>query len=72
MISLVLVLICRSILTFDSINYKLNIDGNKIKIKEIVNVDNYYIEIKTDKNIYPIRIYTNWIFNKSTYLINHI
>lgn len=55
----ILVLICRSVLTFDSINYKLNIGGNKIKIKELVNKDNYYIEIKTDKNTYPIRIYDN-------------
>ena len=51
LIVIILVLICRSILTFDNINYKLKIDGNKIKIKELVNKDNYYIEIKTDKNI---------------------
>ena len=59
LIVVVLILICKSILTFDSINYKLKIDGNKIKIKELVNKNNYYIEIKTDKNIYPIRIYDN-------------
>ena len=56
-ILIILIIICKSILTFDSINYKLNINGNKLKIKEIVNNDNYYIEIKTNKNIYPFRIY---------------
>jgi len=56
---LILITICKRILTFDNINYKLNIDGNKIKVKEIVNKDNYYIEIKTDKNIYPFRIYND-------------
>lgn len=59
LIVIVLIIICRSILTFDSINYKLNVDGTKIKVKELVNKDNYYIEIKTDKNIYPIRVYNN-------------
>ncbi|MBQ2947130.1 MAG: hypothetical protein IJE04_04705 [Bacilli bacterium] len=59
LVIIVLSLICRSILTFDSINYKLNIDGNKIRVKELVNKDNYYIEIKTDKNTYPFRIYDN-------------
>ena len=59
LIIIFLVLICRSILIFDSINYKLNIDGTKIKIKELVNKDNYYIEINTNKNIYPFRIYDN-------------
>lgn len=54
---IILIIICRSILTFDSITYKLNIDGDKIKVKEIVNNDNYYIEIKNNKNIYPVRIY---------------
>ena len=58
-ILLVLALICKNILTFNSINYKLNVDGNKIKIEEQVNKDNYYIEIKTDKNIYPFRIYND-------------
>lgn len=56
-ILIILIIICKSILTFDSINYKLNINENKLKIKEIVNNDNYYIEIKTNKNIYPFRIY---------------
>jgi len=59
LIVVVLILICRSILIFNNINYKLNIDGDKIKIQEIVDKDNYYIEIKTDKNIYPFRIYDN-------------
>lgn len=56
---IILVIICRSILNFNSINYKLNIDGSKIKIKEIVNENNYYIEIKIDKNVYPFRIYND-------------
>ena len=56
-ILLILILICKSILSFDSINYKLNIDKNKIKIKEVINDNNYYIEIKSDNNIYPLRIY---------------
>ena len=56
-ILLILVIICKNVLTFNNINYKLNIDGNKIKIEEQVNKNNYYIEIKTDKNVYPFSIY---------------
>jgi len=56
---IVLLIICKSVLTFDSINYKLNIDGNKIKIKEIANEDNYYIEIKSNDAVYPFRIYND-------------
>ena len=59
LVLLILTIICKNILTFDSISYKIKVDQNKIKIKEIVNKDNYYIEIKTGKNIYPIRIYDN-------------
>lgn len=55
---IILIIICKSILNFNSINYKLNIDGSKIKIKEVVNENNYYIEIKIDKNVYPFRIYS--------------
>ena len=53
-----LIIICRRVLVFESINYKLSIDGSKIKIKEVYN-KNYYIEINTGKHIYPIRIYEN-------------
>lgn len=58
-IILILIIILNNILNFDSISYKLKIDGNKIKIKEIFNKDNYYIELKTAKYTYPIRIYEN-------------
>ena len=57
LIVIILIVLCKSILTFDSMDYKLNIGGNKIKIKEFVNKNNYYFEIKTTKNIYPFRIY---------------
>lgn len=53
---IILIIICKRILVFESINYKLDIDGSKIKIKETYD-KNYYIEIKTNKYIYPIRIY---------------
>ena len=56
---IILIIICKSILNFNSINYKLNIDGSKVKIKEVVNEDNYYIEIKINKNVYPFRIYSD-------------
>lgn len=56
---LILIILCRMIFKFDSISYKLNIDGNKIKIKEIYKENNYYIELKTSKYIYPFRIYEN-------------
>jgi len=58
-ILLILGMLCKRVLTFDSISYKIKVDDNKIKVKEIVNKDNYYIEIKTDKNIYPIRIHND-------------
>ena len=54
-----LIIICRSIFSFKEINYSLNIDGNKIKIKERYNSNNYYIELITDDNIYPFRIYND-------------
>lgn len=56
-ILIILILLCRKVLIFDSISYKLNVDGNKIKIKEMFEIDNYYIEIKTKNNVYPFRIY---------------
>ena len=59
---IVLIIICRKILSFNSIIYKLNVDENEINIKEIYKKDNYYIELTFNKKIYPIRIYKN--FNK--------
>ena len=59
---LILIIICRKILSFNSIIYKLNVDENEINIKEIYKKDNYYIELTFNKKIYPIRIYKN--FNK--------
>ena len=56
---IVLIIMCKSILTFDSINYKLNVDGTNVRVKEINSKDNYYIEIKTDNKIYPFRIFDN-------------
>ena len=59
LIIIILIIICSSILNFSSIDYKLNVDGNKIKVKEIVEKNNYYIEIKTNKKVYPFRIYND-------------
>ena len=60
LISLViLILICRKVLTFDSINYNIKVNGSKLKIKEEVKLNNYYITIKTNHNKYPIRIYSS-------------
>lgn len=56
-ILLILIMLCKNLLTFNEINYKLNIDGNRLKVEEKINKDNYYIEIKTKSNVYPIRIY---------------
>ena len=66
---IILVIAFKRIFVFESINYSLNIDGNKIKIKEKYE-DNYYIEINTGKNIYPFRIYNN--FNNKRKIINKI
>ena len=69
-ILIILIIICKSILTFDNINYKIDVNGTKIKIKEEVNLDNYYIEIKTDNNTYPFRIYVD--FNNKRKIIKDI
>ena len=58
-IFLILVLICKAMLSFKTINY--NIGENKIS--EIYEDGKYYIEIKTKKHIYPIRVF-NSINNK--------
>ena len=50
LIVIVLIIICRSILTFDSINYKLNVDGTKIK----VNDGNTYIQIQPTEKTFTI------------------
>lgn len=69
-ILMALILVCREILIFDSISYKLNIDGKKVKIKEILEIDNYYIEIKTDNNVYPFRIHED--LNNSRKIVKDI
>ena len=56
---LILIIICNSVLSFDSINYKLNVDGSNIRIKEINNNYNCYLEIKTDNKVYPFRIFND-------------
>lgn len=55
---IILIIVLKQILTFNSITYKLNIDNNKINIKETYK-DNYYIELTFNKKIYPFRIYKN-------------
>ena len=67
---IILIIMCKSILTFDSINYKINLDGEKIKVKEIFDNNNFYIEIKTDKKIYPFRIYNK--LNKKRKIVKDI
>lgn len=69
-IIIILILICKSVLSFDSINYKIKIDDNKIKIKEIYDKNNYYIEIRSNKNVYPFRIYEN--FNNKRKIVKDI
>ena len=54
---LILIIICNRIFAFESISYKIKKDNVSISIKEIYKSNNYYIEIKTDKNTYPFRIY---------------
>lgn len=56
---IILIIIFRKIIVLNSINYNLNIDGRSIKIKEVYENNNYYIEINTDNNIYPFRVYKN-------------
>lgn len=53
---IILVLICRAILKADVIKYKLSYEKQTFEIKETYS-DNYYIEIETDNNVYPVRIY---------------
>ena len=67
---LILIIIFKKIFVFESINYKLNINGNKVKIKETYNDSNYYIEISTSKNTYPIRLYNN--FSKKRKIVENI
>ncbi len=55
---IILIIVLKQILTFNSITYKLNIDNNKINIKETYK-DNYYIELTFNKKVYPFRIYKN-------------
>ena len=66
---LLLTLLCRSILTFKSITYKLDVNGKKITIKEVLD-DSYYIEIKTAKKTYPFRIYQN--LNKKRKIVKKV
>ena len=66
----ILIVLCKKILVFKSINYSFIIDGQKVKIKEEYNNDNYYVEINTNKNIYPFRIYDN--LNKKRKIVKNI
>ena len=58
LILIILIIVCNRILKFNSITYELNINGNKISVKEEFN-DNYYIEISSKDNTYPFRVYEN-------------
>ncbi len=60
---IILIIVLKQILNFNSITYKLNIDNNKINIKEYYK-DNYYIELTFNKKVYPFRIYKNLNKNK--------
>ena len=60
---IILIIVLKQILNFNSITYKLNIDNNKINIKETYK-DNYYIELTFNKKVYPFRIYKNLNKNK--------
>ena len=61
---IILIIVCKNILIFDSINYKIKADKDNIRIKEINNGDNYYLEIKTNNRSYPIRVFDNFNNNK--------
>ncbi len=58
LILIILIIVCNRILKFNSITYELNINGNKISVKEEFK-DNYYIEIRSKDNTYPFRVYEN-------------
>lgn len=66
---IILVIFCRKLLLFDVVKYQLNIKDNKIEIKENYNKKNYYIEITTNENIYPFRIY-EYLDNKRKIIKN--
>ena len=66
---ILLIIICRSMFSLSDINYTLYVDGNEIRVKEIYNVDNYYIELKTKNHVYPFRIYDN---NKGRKLVENV
>ena len=52
-----LIIVCKSIFTFESINYSIKKNNTSLKIKEIYKKNNYYVEIKTDKSTYSFRLY---------------
>lgn len=57
LILIILVVILKNLFKVNSLNYVINNNGNKFNIKEVYKNKNYYIEIKTKTNIFPIRIY---------------
>lgn len=61
LVLLLLVIICFRLLSFKTVNYRLNTEKSFVDVKEVFD-KHYYIEIKTKNNIYPIRIYKD--FNK--------
>lgn len=69
-ILIVLSFICKLLLSVNTINYKLKYKNNNFEIKEIYRNKNYYLEVKTEKYVFPIRIYNN-LSNKRK-IINEI
>lgn len=56
-ILIILIVILKNLFKVNSLNYVIYNNSNKFNIKEVYKNKNYYIEIKTKTNIFPIRIY---------------
>lgn len=61
---IVFILFLVKIVGSNKIDYKLKIKKDKFEISQVKEADNYYIEIKTKKNIFPIKLKGKYKKNK--------
>ena len=55
-----LIIICESLFSSNNYIYSIKVKDTKVLIKEIIEPNNYYIEIKTDSHVYPFRLFEKY------------